>query len=154
MSIGFSMPIGITGLFVIAIIIAVFIKEKKIKIPLIGVTITFLIFGYWILYNVFHLYNLNSIGIGFAIIMIFLGSIFLIKEKHKEKQEKGIDTAYESSLVLRIVSFLIPLVGLIVYAVNIVQNPKIAKECGKFALIGFSLAFISSSIAIICIYFA
>lgn len=56
------------------------------------------------------------------------------KSKHNKK--------YESSLSLRIISFLIPLVGLIVYASNIVNSPIIAKECGKFALYGFILGII------------
>ena len=53
------------------------------------------------------------------------------KRNHSKKRE------YESSTGLRIICFFIPLIGLIVYAVNIVQSPKIAKECGLYALIGF-----------------
>lgn len=58
------------------------------------------------------------------------------KGNHTTKKE------YESSIGLRIICFLIPLVGLIIYSVNIVQKPKIARECGKFALFGFVLSII------------
>ena len=67
-----------------------------------------------------------------------------MKQRKLEKKEKGIYTSYESSLGLRIICFFIPLVGLILYAVNIVQNPKIAKECGKFSLIGFIIGLVIS----------
>jgi hypothetical protein len=36
--------------------------------------------------------------------------------------------------------------GLIVYTVNIVQNSEIAKSCGKFALIGFTIEIVIFSI--------
>ncbi len=67
-----------------------------------------------------------------------------MKQRKLKKKEKGIYTSYESSLGLRVICFLIPLVGLIIYAVNIVQNPKIAKECGKFSLIGFIIGLLIS----------
>lgn len=59
-----------------------------------------------------------------------------IAKYKNENQDKEVrkDDDY---LGLKIVCFLFPVVGLIVYAVNIVQNPEIAKPCGKWALIGF-----------------
>lgn len=39
----------------------------------------------------------------------------------------------------KVLSFFIPLVGLIIYAVNIGKNNKLAKNCGKWALIGISI---------------
>ena len=38
-----------------------------------------------------------------------------------------------------LVSFLIPFIGLIIYAANIGSNPKIAKVAGKTVLISFCL---------------
>lgn len=67
-----------------------------------------------------------------------------MKQRKLKQKEKGIYTSYESSLGLRVICFLIPLVGLIIYAVNIVQNPKIAKECGKVSLIGFIIGLVIS----------
>lgn len=67
-----------------------------------------------------------------------------MKQRKLKHKEKGIYTSYESSLGLRVICFLIPLVGLIIYAVNIVQNPKIAKECGKVSLIGFIIGLVIS----------
>ena len=76
-----------------------------------------------------------------------------MKQRKLKQKEKGIYTSYESSLGLRIICFLIPLVGLIIYAVNIVQNPTIAKECGKFSLLGFIVDLvISLTITFIIIY--
>lgn len=42
-----------------------------------------------------------------------------------------------ASIGMKIVSFLIPLVGLIIYCVNISSAPNKAKECGIAAIIGF-----------------
>ena len=67
------------------------------------------------------------------------------KRNHSKKRE------YESSTGLRIICFFIPLLGLIVYAVNIVQSPKIAKECGLYALIGFIIGIVIIGIGWVCI---
>lgn len=48
----------------------------------------------------------------------------------------------KDNLILKIISFFLPLVGLIIYAVNISKNPKIAKKCGKLALIGLGISLI------------
>ena len=118
-------------LLVLTIIILNFLKDKKIKIILMGITVLFTILA-----NLF--FSLNLI-----IWLVFYGVIILIGRLlgGKEKGEKIEKQKNESSLSLRIICFLIPLVGLIVYAVNIVQNPKIAKECGKWALMGFIVGF-------------
>jgi len=117
------------------IIIFAFVKNKKVKY--IGFLVSLLI-------NI--LYVLHGFGYRLIInlIIIITGIVFLIKQRKLKKKEKGTYTNYESSLGLRVICFLIPLVGLIIYAVNIVQNPKIAKECGKFSLIGFIIGLIIS----------
>ena len=66
-----------------------------------------------------------------------------MRGNHTSKRE------YESSIGLRIACFLVPLIGLIVYAVNIVERPKIAKECGKFAIYGFIVALVITLITYI-----
>lgn len=53
-----------------------------------------------------------------------------------------IEIKNDNYLGLKVVCFLLPIVGLIVYAVNIVQNPEIAKPCGQCALIGFVIGLI------------
>ena len=117
------------------IIIFAFVKNKKIEY--IGFLLTLLV-------NI--LYVLHPVGYRFIInlVIIIIGIFFLMKQRKLKKKEKGIYTSYESSLGLRVICFLIPLVGLIIYAVNIVQNPKIAKECGKFSLIGFIIGLLIS----------
>ena len=46
----------------------------------------------------------------------------------------------EPDTVLNVLSFLIPIVGLILYCVNINKFPKKAKTLGKWALIGFGVS--------------
>lgn len=46
------------------------------------------------------------------------------------------ETDLSPSAVLNVVSFIWPLVGLILYIVYNDKSPKRAKECGKWALIG------------------
>lgn len=135
----FGLYIGIdlvSLIFIIPEIITfAFIKNKKVKYIgflisiLVNILNTFYGFGYRLIIN---------------LIIIIIGIVFLMKQRKLEQKEKGIHTSYESTLGLRIICFLIPLVGLIIYAVNIVQNPKIAKECGKFSLIGFIIALVLS----------
>ena len=43
---------------------------------------------------------------------------------------------YVVSNSTKIISFLIPIVGLIIYAINIGKNDKLAKESGKYSLLG------------------
>lgn len=45
--------------------------------------------------------------------------------------------ADEATMGLKVLSFLIPLIGLVLYCVNVSSNPKSAKEYGKMAIIGF-----------------
>lgn len=135
----FGLYIGIdlvSLIFIIPeIIIFAFVKNKKVKY--IGFLVSLLV-------NI--LYVLHGFGYRLIInlIIIITGIVFLIKQRKLKQKEKGIYTSYESTLGLRIICFLIPLVGLIIYAVNIVRNPKIAKECGKFSLIGFIIGLILS----------
>lgn len=131
----FGLYIGIDLVSVIFIILEMitfaFVQNKKVKY--IGFLVSLLV-------NI--LYVLRPVGINLVIIII--GIIFLMKQRKLKQKEKGIYTSYESSLGLRVICFLIPLVGLIIYAVNIVQNPKIAKECGKVSLIGFIMGLVIS----------
>ena len=108
------------------IIIFAFIKDKKVKY--IGFLISILV-------NILYVNFAFEYALIINLIIIILGIVFLINQQKLEQKEKRVHTSYESSLGLRIICFLIPLVGLIIYAINIVQNPKIAKECGKFSLI-------------------
>lgn len=115
------------------IIIFAFIKDKKVKY--IGFLISILV-------NILYVNFAFEYALIINLIIIILGIVFLINQQKLEQKEKRVHTSYESSLGLRIICFLIPLVGLIIYAINIVQNPKIAKECGKFSLIGFIIALV------------
>lgn len=121
---------------IIGIIFFSFIKNKKIKY--IGMLISVILniflrpyysFGYRLILN---------------LVIIIIAITFLIRQRYLMKKENGLLANYESSLGLRLICFFIPLVGLIIYAVNIVQNPKVAKECGKFSLIGFIVGLIIS----------
>ncbi len=135
----FGLYIGIDLVSVIFIILEMitfaFVQNKKVKY--IGFFVSLLV-------NI--LYVLRPVGYRFIIniVIIIIGIIFLMKQRKLKQKEKGIYTSYESSLGLRVICFLIPLVGLIIYAVNIVQNPKIAKECGKVSLIGFIIGLVIS----------
>lgn len=129
------MYILLLSIIILEIILFVLIKNKIIKY--IGILISVILniipkeypFGYQLILN---------------LVITIIAIIFFIRQKYLIKKEKGVHTSQESSLGLRIICFLIPLVGLIIYAVNIVQNPKIAKECGKFSLIGFIIGLVLS----------
>ncbi len=138
------MIILLLSIIILEIILFALIKNKIVKY--IGLLISVILniipkqyhFGYQLILN---------------LVITIIAIIFLIRQKYLIKKEKGIHTSYESSLGLRIICFLIPLVGLIIYAVNIVQNPKIAKECGEISLIGFIIGLvISLATAFIIIY--
>jgi hypothetical protein len=129
------MIILLLSIIILEILLFALIKNKIVKY--IGILISVILniipkeypFGYQLILN---------------LVIIIIGIIFLMKQRKLKQKEKGIYTSYESSLGLRVICFLIPLVGLIIYAVNIVQNPKIAKECGKFSLIGFIIGLVIS----------
>lgn len=127
------------------IIIFAFIKNKKVKY--IGFLVSILVNILYVLHSFEYRLIIN-------LIIIIIGIVFLIKQRKLEQKEKRVHISYESSLGLRIICFLIPLVGLIIYAVNIVQNPKIAKECGKFSLIGFIIGLLLSLITAFIILYA
>ena len=61
------------------------------------------------------------------------------------------DTDLDPSVGLNIVSFLWPLVGLILYFVYYDKSPRRAKECGKWALIGCIVQVIAA-VAVITVY--
>lgn len=129
------MIILLLSIIILEILLFALIKNKIVKY--IGILISVILniipkeypFGYQLILN---------------LVITIIAIFFLIRQKYLIKKEKGIYTNYESSLGLRVICFLIPLVGLIIYAVNIVQNPKIAKECGKFSLIGFIIGLVIS----------
>lgn len=54
---------------------------------------------------------------------------------------------------LNIVSFLIPIVGLILYLTNKDNSPACAKSYGKWALIGFCVGFVFSIISTVLLAF-
>lgn len=143
-----KVSIGAQILLVIAIIIFIFLENKKVKFGAIGITLFLWIFGRYFLYSA------NTVSIIFAIIMICIGLALLVIEKRQKTKENKKESASNENLSLKIVSMLFPIVGLIVYAVNIVQNPKIAKECGKWALIGFCIGLVAIGIIVTCIYLA
>lgn len=58
------------------------------------------------------------------------------------------DVNLEPSVGLNIVSFIWPLVGLILYLVYNDKSPRRAKECGKWALIG---CFVNAVVVVIVI---
>ena len=123
------------SIIILEILLFALIKNKIVKY--IGILISVILniipkeypFGYQLILN---------------LVITIIAIIFLIRQKYLIEKEKGIYTNYESSLGLRVICFLIPLVGLIIYAVNIVQNPKIAKECGKVSLIGVIIGLVIS----------
>lgn len=41
-----------------------------------------------------------------------------------------------NNLVSKLISFFFPLIGLIIYAINVEKNDKLAKDCLKWALFG------------------
>ena len=55
----------------------------------------------------------------------------------------------DPSTGLNILSFLVPLVGLILYLVEKDKSPRRAKACGKWALIGFVVSIIFSIIIVV-----
>ena len=61
----------------------------------------------------------------------------------KEKEE------LKASIGLKIICFLIPLVGLIIYACNVAHNRKYANQCGLSSLIGFIIPIIIVIVAFI-----
>lgn len=126
---------------VISVAVFLFVKDTKQRNMGIGLILLVSFIGMFT-----HIFTFMLV---FYVVMFVVGLYLIAKEKRIDKANKGIDTTYESSLGLRIVSLLLPIVGLIVYAVNIVQNPKIAKECGKFALIGFCIGLALGSIPFI-----
>ena len=129
------MIILLLSIIILEILLFALIKNKIVKY--IGILISVILniipkeypFGYQLILN---------------LVITIIAIIFLIRQKYLIEKEKGIYTNYESSLGLRVICFLIPLVGLIIYAVSIVQNPKIAKECGKVSLIGFIIGLVIS----------
>lgn len=77
-----------------------------------------------------------------AIIGGIVGIIFIIK-----LLKNNLDDEYKGA---NIMSFIFPAVGLIIYAVNVGKNDKLAKSCIKMALYGMGFGIILS-IVIYCI---
>lgn len=64
----------------------------------------------------------------------------------EEKKESG-----KAPVILRILSFFIPLLGLILFIANISENKEYAKSCGIPALIAFIIAILIIPIAFVII---
>lgn len=60
----------------------------------------------------------------------------------------------DAPLVVKIVCFIIPLVGLILYICFLSKKPKYAKHCGSLALIGFCIPILFGVIAYILSIFS
>lgn len=56
-----------------------------------------------------------------------IGKAYEVAKKEEDKNSTG----------LNVLSFFIPIVGLILFCVNIKEKPIMAKNIGKYALIGF-----------------
>lgn len=52
------------------------------------------------------------------------------------KETNTLNSSDNNYTLLRVISFLFPIVGLIIYAVNIGKNDYLAKEGAKWAIIG------------------
>ena len=79
----------------------------------------------------------------FLISLILIGS-FLLSDSQSNGQIKNIDNIneYDSpDLILNIISFLIPIAGLIIYIVDKDNHPNRAKSAGKFAILGLIISF-------------
>lgn len=72
-----------------------------------------------------------------------IGIILIIKNI-----KKNIDKEYKGA---NIISFIFPLVGLIIYAVNVGKNDKLAKSCVRMALYGMGFGVVLS-IVIYCLF--
>ena len=82
-----------------------------------------------------------------AIVCIHCGSTVSDNPK-KSSSTQQIDEG--ATPALQILSFLIPLVGLILFIVYYQDNPTKANECGKMALIGFILGIVLYGCAVGC----
>ena len=79
----------------------------------------------------------------FFISLILLGC-FLLSDSQSNGQIKNIDNINKHDspdLILNIISFLIPIAGLIIYIVDKDNHPNRAKSAGKFALLGIIISF-------------
>ena len=79
-----------------------------------------------------------------AIVGGIIGIIFIIKSI-----KKNIDKEYKGA---NIISLLFPIVGLIIYAVNVGKNDKLAKSCIKMTLYGMAFAVVLSIIVSLSLY--
>ncbi|MBO5925123.1 MAG: zinc ribbon domain-containing protein [Clostridia bacterium] len=68
-----------------------------------------------------------------AVVCIHCGCAINVANQSPKEEDK------EDKLLAE-VSFMIPIVGLIIYCTNIDEKPIMAKHCGKFALYGFIVA--------------
>ena len=79
----------------------------------------------------------------FLISLILIGS-FLLSDSQSNGQIKNIDNINEYDSpdpILNIISFLIPIAGLIIYIVDKDNCPNRAKSAGKFALLSIIISF-------------
>ena len=79
-----------------------------------------------------------------AVIGGIIGLVFIGKSI-----KNSIDKEYKGA---NIISFLFPIVGLIIYAINIGKNDKLAKSCVKTALLGMGFAIVLISVVLLSLY--
>ena len=99
--------------------------------------------------------------LGHISMIVFLITVYLKYESRSSNIETGISDKKESDGIsnndgaggIKWLCFFIPLVGLILYLMWQDEKPVAAKECGKFALIGFG-AGIAFAIIFNVIFFA
>ena len=68
------------------------------------------------------------------------------QQNNQYSQPQNMNTSNQDipSIGLNILSFFVPLVGLILYVVNVDSKPVMAKAIGKWALIGFIVGIVGS----------
>lgn len=67
-----------------------------------------------------------------------------------EMMNKGNNVNDEPSPIVKVLCFFVPILGLILYLVNMNEKPVSAKAYGKISLIGFILGIVAYVVAIVC----
>lgn len=85
-------------------------------------------------------------------ISLILLAFSLIKEDNKSEENEELNMSDSLNVGFKILCFLIPIVGLILYIVEKEKNPIKANSAGKCALWGFVISLLITLISIISIY--
>lgn len=84
-----------------------------------------------------------SIVIPLLLVIIIGLVVVLVKVlKSNENTNKELTSSNDNYTALKVISFLFPIIGLIIYAVNIGKNDYLAKEGSKWAIVGMISALI------------